>query len=51
VDKHGNVQVKLNPGKVGTGRFAKCVKSVEAQGGAYDPRAVCGEMEKRLRRK
>lgn len=27
-----------NPGK---GHFAKCVKAVEAKGGAYDPRAVC----------
>jgi len=42
VDKQGNVKVKLNPAKLGSGgRFAKCVKSVEARGGAYDPNAVC----------
>ena len=51
VDEHGNVQVKINPGKAGKGRFAKCVKAVEMRGGAYDPRAVCGAMEKRYRNK
>ena len=46
VDKKGNVQVKVNPGRLGSGgRFAKCVKSVEARGGAYDPNAVCAAME------
>jgi hypothetical protein len=35
VDQHGNVQIKVNPGKLkGTGKFARCVKSVEAKGGA-----------------
>jgi hypothetical protein len=51
VDQHGNVQIKVNPGRLkGTGKFARCVKSVEAKGGAYDPRSVCGAMEKRYRR-
>jgi len=27
------------------------VRSVEMRGGAYDPRAVCGAMEKRYRNK
>jgi len=34
---NGKVQVKVNP----QSRFAKCVKSVEKRGGAYDARAVC----------
>ncbi len=42
VDEKGRVQIKVNPAKLGSGgRFAKCVKSVEARGGAYDPQAVC----------
>ena len=42
VNKKGEVQVRLNPAALGSGgRFAACVKSVEARGGAYDPRAVC----------
>ncbi len=39
----------LNPMSKG-GRFAKCVKAVQAKGGAYDLRAVCGAMEKRAKR-
>jgi hypothetical protein len=40
--KNGKVQVKINPAQLGSGgRFAKCVESVEARGGAADPRAVC----------
>lgn len=31
------------------GKFQRCVESVAARGGAYDPRAVCGAMEKRLK--
>ena len=42
VNKKGEVQIGVNPSKLGSGgRFAKCVKSVEARGGAYDPNAVC----------
>lgn len=42
VDQKGDVKIKVNPTALGSGgRFAKCVKSVEARGGAYDPRAVC----------
>ena len=42
VNKKGEVQIGVNPAKLGSGgRFAKCVKSVEARGGAYDPNAVC----------
>ena len=42
VNDKGEVQIKMNPAKLGSGgRFAKCVKSVEARGGAYDPNAVC----------
>ena len=42
VTKSGKVQLKLNPAKLGSGgRFAKCVESVEARGGVYDPKAVC----------
>lgn len=40
--KNGKVQLKINPAKLGSGgRFAKCVQSVEAEGGAMDARAVC----------
>lgn len=42
VDSKGRVQLKVNPAKLGSGgRFAKCVRSVEARGGAYDAKAVC----------
>lgn len=43
VNSKGQVQIKINPSKLKNagGRFAKCVKSVEARGGAYDARAVC----------
>jgi hypothetical protein len=35
-------KVTLNPRKLANAsRFDKCVESVEARGGAYDPRAVC----------
>jgi hypothetical protein len=42
VNDKGEVQIRMNPANLGSGgRFAKCVKSVEARGGAYDPYAVC----------
>lgn len=42
VNEQGKVQLKINPARLGSGgRFAKCVESVEARGGAVDPRAVC----------
>jgi hypothetical protein len=42
VNEQGKVQIRINPAKLGSGgRFAKCVESVEAKGGAVDPRAVC----------
>lgn len=42
VNEQGKVQIRINPAKLGSGgRFAKCVESVEAKGGAADPRAVC----------
>jgi len=47
VNRKGEVQIAVNPGTLGTGRFAKCVKSVSSKGGAYDPRAVCAAMERR----
>lgn len=37
-----------NP-KGSKGKFQRCVESVAARGGAYDPRAVCGAIEKRLK--
>lgn len=37
---------KSNP-RGSKGKFERCVKSVAARGGAYDPRAVCGAMEKK----
>ena len=44
VNSKGKVQVEINPSELGSGgRFAKCVESVEARGGAYDARAVCAE--------
>ncbi len=52
VTPSGDVQIGLaqNPMSAKGGRFARCVKSVEAKGGAYDARAVCGAMEKRARK-
>jgi len=48
VDDKGQVQIAVNPSKLGSGgRFAKCVKSVEARGGAYDPFAVCAAAGRR----
>jgi hypothetical protein len=42
VNEQGKVQIRINPAKLGSGgRFAKCVESVTARGGARDPRAVC----------
>jgi hypothetical protein len=42
VNEQGKVQIRINPAKLGSGgRFAKCVESVTARGGAIDPRAVC----------
>jgi hypothetical protein len=42
VNEQGKVQIRINPAKLGSGgRFAKCVESVTAKGGAVDPRAVC----------
>jgi hypothetical protein len=42
VNEQGKVQIRINPAKLGSGgRFVKCVESVEARGGARDPRAVC----------
>jgi hypothetical protein len=42
VNDKGQVQVKVNPDKLGSGtRFARCVKAVAEKGGAYDPKAVC----------
>jgi hypothetical protein len=42
VNPRGKVQIGLNPSDLGSGgRFAKCVESVEARGGARDPNAVC----------
>jgi hypothetical protein len=35
---------KANPPK---GRFDRCVKAMAKRGGAYDPEAVCGAMERR----
>jgi len=47
VNSKGQVQLKMNPGDVGKGKFAKCVAAVESKGGAYDPKAVCAAMERR----
>lgn len=48
VNDKGEPQIRLNPGALGkTGKFAKCVKAVELQGSAYDPRAVCAAAERR----
>lgn len=33
------------------GKFARCVKAVSERGGAVDPKAVCGAMEKKMRAK
>ena len=42
VNDKGQVQVKVNPDKLGSGtRFARCVQAVAEKGGAYDPKAVC----------
>ena len=42
VDKSGRVKILIKKNPLGDGgRFAKCVESVEARGGAADPRAVC----------
>jgi hypothetical protein len=48
VNEKGQVQVKMNPDKLGSGtRFAKCVKAVAEKGGAYDPNAVCASAGRR----
>ena len=47
VNKRGEVQIKMNPKDLGSGRFAKCVKAVEAKGGAYDPKAVCAAAKRK----
>lgn len=48
VNEQGKVQIRINPAKLGSGgRFAKCVESVEAKGGARDPRAVCAAAERK----
>ena len=42
VNSKGQVQLKINPAKLGSGgRFASCVRDVKARGGATDPYAVC----------
>lgn len=42
MNRKGQLQVAVNPAKLGTGaRFAACVHSVASRGDAYDPRAVC----------
>jgi hypothetical protein len=44
VDKKGEIQLRMNPEKLGSGtRFAKCVQAVTEKGGAYDPKAVCAK--------
>lgn len=40
INSKGQVHIEVNPSGAGI-RFAKCVKSVEARGGARDARAVC----------
>jgi len=48
VNDKGEPQIRLNPAALGkTGKFAKCVKAVELQGSAYDPRAVCAAVERK----
>lgn len=46
VDKAIDSAYRHNPAGV-KGEFARCVRAVEERGGAYDPRAVCAEMERR----
>lgn len=46
VDKAIDSAYRHNPEGV-KGEFARCVRAVEERGGAYDPRAVCAEMERR----
>lgn len=42
VDEKGKLKILIAKNPFGgTGRFAKCVESVEARGGAMDARAVC----------
>jgi hypothetical protein len=40
---------KRNPPGGSKGKFQRCVEAVTKKGGARDPEAVCGAMEKRLR--
>jgi len=51
VNSRGQVQLKINPGSFGKGKFARCVAAVEAKGGAYDPGAVCAAAERRTLRR
>jgi len=44
----GQVQLKINPAKLGTGsRFAACVRDMKSKGSAYDPYAVCASAGRR----
>jgi len=48
VNSKGQVQLKINPAKLGTGsRFAACVRDVKSKGSAYDPYAVCASAGRR----